>query len=45
VNVHVSPRGCYCRAPGGAAVAPQLLPLSLLPIALFFWRRKRRANG
>jgi hypothetical protein len=45
VNVHVSPRGCYCRAPGGAAVAPQLLPLSLLPIALFFWRRKRRARG
>jgi hypothetical protein len=40
-----SPRGCHLRAPGGAAVAPQLLPLSLLPIALFFWRRKRRANG
>ena len=41
VNVKVSPRGCYCRAPGGVAGDPRLLPLALLPIGLFFWRRRR----
>jgi MYXO-CTERM domain-containing protein len=40
----VSPRGCYCRAPGGPG-DPTLLPLAALPFALFFWRRRLRSKN
>jgi hypothetical protein len=45
VHVHVSPRGCYCRAPGGAGGDSRLLYLGLLPAAVFFMRRRSRAKN